>query len=101
MNAQKLQKRLSKRFGENVKAEIKDGCIVLSGSLTEWEDIIEACSMSVDKKGNMHVVNDIELRGVENPRNEGSNINDDYLEGGKARCSDYRRGNLGASIEGS
>ena len=98
MNAQKLQKRLSKRFGENVKAEIKDGCIVLSGSLTEWEDIIEACSMSVDKKGKMHVVNDIELQGVEIPAMRVPDINDDYLEGEKPDVLIIGGGISGASI---
>lgn len=98
MNAKKLQKKLGKRFGENVKVEIKDNCIALSGSLAKWDDIIEACRMSVDKKGKMHVVNDIELQGVEIPPMRVPDIDDNALEGEKPDVLIIGGGISGASI---
>ncbi|MBU9725833.1 NAD(P)/FAD-dependent oxidoreductase [Diplocloster modestus] len=65
MNVKKRNQKLSKRFGGRVKVREEADRIVVSGRLDSWEDVVEACSMCVSKKGNKHVVNDIALKGMD------------------------------------
>ncbi len=80
-NILKIQKKLSKRFGDRVKAELDGDIIRLSGSLSDWSEVVEACLMSSEKNSNIHVVNDIEFTGAEIPKMRVPSLSDDELEG--------------------
>ena len=62
----KLNKKLEKTFGDKVHAELRDGCLYLSGELPDWNDIVRAGQMSVNKK-KYTVVNDIKFTGGKVP----------------------------------
>lgn len=59
MNLEKINKELKKRFNGAIKAENKDGCTVLTGRLSSWQDVVTACSLASKKCSTTHVVNDI------------------------------------------
>lgn len=59
MNLEKINKELKKRFNGAIKAENKDGCTVLTGRLSSWQDVVTACSLASKKYSTTHVVNDI------------------------------------------
>lgn len=77
----KLKKKLEKRFGGSVRADVEGKIIRVSGTLSCWEDVIEACSMCVTKLPDVHVVNDIELKGADIPGMRLPEISDKALEG--------------------
>lgn len=77
----KLNRKLRKRFGNHVKVTIEDRIIRVSGNLSRWEDIVEACGMCVVKKPGIHVVNDLILDGVQMPKMRIPEIEDMELEG--------------------
>jgi len=58
----KLNKRLEKSFNGKVHAVLKDGCLHLTGVLNDWNDVVRAGLMSVNKK-KYTVVNDINFTG--------------------------------------
>jgi glycerol-3-phosphate dehydrogenase len=62
MKIKKLQKKLSKLYPSVVVSE-KDGCVRLTGTLNNWDDIVNAGYMAVDKKRYIGVLNDIKLDG--------------------------------------
>lgn len=59
MDLRKTNKRLSQRFGNAVHAALSDGCIVLTGWLSTWNEVMEACQLAAKKYSNVHVVNNI------------------------------------------
>lgn len=59
MNLEKINKELKKRYNGAVVAEENDGCTLLSGHLSKWQDVIEACSLAAKKYSTTHVVNNI------------------------------------------
>ena len=61
-----LNKKLKKVFNGKVYAELKTGCLYLKGELSNWDDIVRAGLMSVNKKL-YTVVNDIVYTGGEIP----------------------------------
>lgn len=81
LNIKKINKRLKKEFGGRVSAGFKNNSIVLTGRLDDWQDVIEACRMSVCKDKNIHVVNDIEFTGAKIPPMRLPKISDNSLEG--------------------
>lgn len=80
MNLSSVRRRLQKEFGPNVSVSISDGCIVVSGHLDRWDKIVAACSMCVDKKSGMHVVNDIRLDGADIQEMRKPRISDNVLD---------------------
>jgi len=54
----RLNKKLEKAFGGKVRAELKDDCLYLTGELSDWNKVVQAGKMSVNKK-KYTVVNDI------------------------------------------
>jgi len=54
----RLNKKLEKAFGGKVKAELKDDCLYLTGELSDWNKVVRAGKMSVNKK-KYTVINDI------------------------------------------
>lgn len=81
MNLEKINKRLQKRFDGAVKATAKDSCVVLSGHLTTWNDVVEACSLAAEKYSNVHVVNDISCYGIKEQTMRIPKVQDTTLDG--------------------
>ena len=79
-NIHKLNKKLDKVFGGKVQAQLKDGCLYLSGELENWNDIVHAGLMSVNKK-KYNVVNDIKWTGGIIPPMRIPAVEDASLEG--------------------
>ena len=78
---EKLNRKVRKRFGKKVKVTIEGKIIRVSGHLSNWEDIVEACSMCVTKQPGVHVVNDLVLDGVRIPKMRIPLVEDKELEG--------------------
>lgn len=98
MNVNVLQKKLHKHFGESVSVRIENRCIIVSGHLDSWDKIVAACSMCVNKKPGMHVVNDIRLDGVTIPEMRIPDVKDDSLDKKKPDVLIIGGGISGASI---
>lgn len=98
MNVKSLQRKLYRRFGPAVTVAIKEGCIVVSGKLNSWDAVVKACSMCVDKRSGMHVVNDITTEGIEIPKMRVPSWQDQTLEGKTPDVLVIGGGISGASI---
>lgn len=59
MKEDRLNRALHRKFGPSVSVRIEGRIVRVTGQLSRWEDIVDACSMCVVKKKGMHVVNDI------------------------------------------
>ena len=81
MSIKTLNRKLKKIYGEKVHCEGKDGCIVVSGELDNWDDIINACSLCATKYSKIHVVNDIQFTGAEIPPTREPTVSDNSLDG--------------------
>lgn len=81
INLKYVNKKLNKKYAGRVKATYKDGTAVLSGSLSQWQDIVDACACAVDKKKRYHVVNDIALEACAMPKMKLPQQTDDVLKG--------------------
>ena len=77
----RIQHKLHQRFGGRVHAAARDGCLVLTGELDRWEDVVEAGRMAVDKRRYDGLVNEITLRGTAIPPMRVPSLADDALEG--------------------
>lgn len=77
----KLNKLLQKEFGGNVRAQEQRGCVVLSGSLDSWDDVVRAGQMAVDNKRYLGVVNNIEFTGAPVPEMRVPQLQDKALDG--------------------
>ena len=62
MKLEKLQKALFE-IDPNIKATIKDGCILLTGEVEDYQKIVKAGQTAVDTKRYLGVLNDIKLKG--------------------------------------
>src|SRR5690554_292148 len=58
----KIQKKIHSQVSKNVKVAIENNCIVLRGELDDWEDVVQAGRLAVNKKF-YGVINDIKLKG--------------------------------------
>lgn len=59
--------KIKKAVGEvspNVKVEVKNNCVVLTGELDNWDDIV-ACGRAAVSKKYYGVINDIKLKGYQ------------------------------------
>lgn len=73
----KLNKKLKKMFDGQVAAYEDSGCLVLSGELLRWSDIVAAGKLAVEKNPYIGLLNDIECTGerrvsIRKPRVEDS-----------------------------
>ena len=57
-----INRKLDKSFNGKVQASLKDGCLYLTGFLPDWNDVVRAGQMSVNKK-KYSVVNNIKFTG--------------------------------------
>ena len=93
-----MKKNLRTRFGPVVNASVEGRIIRGFGRLSNWEDIVEACSMCVMRIPGFHVVNDIELEGTDLPPMRKPEFTDDALEGRKPDVLVIGGGISGCSI---
>ncbi len=84
MNINYINRKLNKRFGGKVSAELRDGCIVLTGELEDWNDIVEAGMTAAVPHSSTHVVNDIVLRNAVPEKMHMPSVQDTALDG--ERC---------------
>lgn len=98
MKINKANKKLQKLYGSRVKAEIKNGAVVVSGELDDWNEIVKACSLCADKKSGLHVVNDIKFTGGEIPKMREPSLEDNALDGATPDVLVIGGGISGASI---
>ncbi len=93
----KLNKKLNKYFSGNVRAEFKNGCMYLSGQLSDWNDVVRAGLMSV--RGRRYsVVNDIKFSGGDVPAAKLPPVTDSSLEGARPDVLVIGGGVIGCSI---
>jgi len=93
----KLNKKLKKIFNGKVQAELKDGCLYLTGRLNDWDDIVRAGLMCANKK-KYNVVNDIEFTGGTIPPMRQPSVRDSTLEGKKPDVLVIGGGVVGCAI---
>jgi glycerol-3-phosphate dehydrogenase len=78
----RTNRKLKQVFQDRVTAVIEDGCLVLEGELDNWDDIVRAGTMSLDKKRYRGLVNKIRFApGI--PPMRFPPVNDSSLEGEK------------------
>lgn len=103
MELKTIQKKLQKRFGGAVTAELVanrrgGGSVVLSGRLATWQEVIEACSMAAEKYSEIHVVNNIECDEVTPQKMRLPKIENNDLDGQKPDVLIIGGGISGVSI---
>ena len=76
----KLNKKLDNAFGGKIRAELRDGCLYLTGELHNWGDIVHAGLLSANKK-KYTVVNDITFKGGKVPPMKLPSVSSDALKG--------------------
>lgn len=81
MNLNKTNKKLSARFGGAVRAELADGCIVLSGRVKTWQEVVVACQTAAEKYSTVHVVNDLTCDEVKEQPMRMPKLRDKALDG--------------------
>ena len=77
----RLNQKLDRRFSGRVTAAVRDGCLVLTGSLDRWDDVVEAGRMAVDKRRYAGVVNDVVFTGAPVPPMKLPPVTDRSLDG--------------------
>lgn len=97
MKIEKINKILKQKY-PNVKAEIKDACILLTGECDNWADIVQIGYLAVDKKRYVGVLNDIKLKGVSEKPMRIPNLTDKSLDGTEVDFLVVGGGISGASI---
>lgn len=98
MNVNKLNKKLIKLYKGAVTARDDGESMILSGELDDWENIIIACQMAVQRDKRKHVVNDIKLKNVQMPSMRMPELNDEALEGARPDILIIGGGITGASV---
>ena len=79
----KIAKKLLKAGLFDIEVGFENGSVVLRGELDSWEDIVNAGRLAVDTKNSRGVINDIKLKGFEEPPMKMPLLNDDKYEGKK------------------
>lgn len=98
MNIASINKRLQKRFSGAVTAALSEGCIVLTGHLSTWAEVVEACGLAAQKYSTTHVVNDILCHEVKPRKMRLPKSTDSTLEGQHPDVLIIGGGISGASI---
>lgn len=80
-NIKRMNKQLQKRFGGSVYACKERGCVVVSGQVASWEEVVLAGRLAVDKKHSRGVVNRVTMRGQDVPPMRVPKLRDEALEG--------------------
>ena len=82
-NIAKIQRKLSSKYGDNVKASLEGDIIRLTGELSSWDDVFDACATAATKNSKIHVVNDIKFTGAEIPPMRVPSLQDSAIDGKK------------------
>ncbi len=98
MDLRRINKRLSGRFGGAVRAALSDGCVVLTGRLPTWAEVVEACQLAATKYSTLHVVNDIVCDEAAPQEMRLPSLRDSALEGRRPDVLIIGGGISGASI---
>jgi len=77
----RINRILNNRFGGAVTAVERDGCLVLEGELSNWNDVVSAGLLAVNKRRYDGLVNDIQFTGGTIPSMRLPLLRDDALEG--------------------
>ncbi|MDR1838219.1 MAG: FAD-dependent oxidoreductase [Treponema sp.] len=96
-NISRLNKKLERTFGGAVHAELRDGCLYLSGELPDWDKVVQAGKMSVNKK-KYTVVNDIKFTGGEIPAAKMPAVSSNRLAGARPHALVVGGGVVGCAI---
>ena len=76
----KTNDKLNNAFGGRVHAELRDGCLYLTGELSDWNEVVRAGLMSANRK-KYTVVNDIKFTGGRIPPARLPPVVDTLLDG--------------------
>ena len=76
----RINRILNDRFGGAVTAAERDGCLVLEGQLDNWDDLVSAGLLAVNKRRYDGLVNDIRFTGDTIPPMRLPLLRDDALE---------------------
>ncbi len=98
MNIKRINRKLKKRFGDAVRAELTDNCIVLKGELSDWNDVVAAGMTAATPHSRMHVVNDIVCTTVQPEKMHMPALCDKALDGDKPDVLIIGGGISGCSI---
>lgn len=98
MNLKALKNKIRKAYGEKYQVAESEGIRTVTGESADWNEIISVCSMCVDKKHGIHVVNDVKFTGAEMKPMRVPAIKDDSLEGAEPDVLIIGGGISGASI---
>ena len=93
-----LNKKLNKRYGGKVAASEQNGCLVLTGELSDWQELVHAGLASVNKKRYIGLVNDIRFTGAEMPPMRLPSVTDLALEGARPDVLVIGGGIVGCAI---
>ena len=77
----RLNRKLYKLYHGQVNACEKNGCLVLTGELDDWQEIVRAGRVCVNKKKYLGLVNDIHYMGGPIPPMRVPALRDDALNG--------------------
>ena len=81
MNIKSLNRKLNKKFAGRVTARLGDGCIVLTGELDDWNDVVDAGMTAATPHSSTHVVNDIVFTAATEEKMHVPVLIDSALEG--------------------
>lgn len=99
MSIKLIQRKLNKLYGGRVTIEENDYSFILSGRLDNYEDVLNACYLAVNRKSGKHVVNNIEYPRQEekihapsivNKELDGKQVDVLVIGGGISGCSILR-----------
>lgn len=77
---ERINERLRDAFGGSVQAADERGCVVLSGQVATWDEVVRAGAMAVDKKHSRGVVNRVTVKGQAMPPMRQPSLRDQALE---------------------
>lgn len=98
MDIRKTNKKFKKLYAGRISAELRDGCISVSGHAESWEEAIAACSLAAEKYSTVHVLNDLTVDGIEEKPMRMPAVKDSSLEGARPDVLIIGGGISGASI---
>ncbi len=98
MSIVNINKKLKNEFGDKVTATLSDGCVVLTGRLSTWEETVRAGQMAATPYSKTHVVNDIVCDEVTGESMHLPTVCDQLLEGLKPQVLIIGGGISGCSL---
>ncbi|MEG0912415.1 MAG: NAD(P)/FAD-dependent oxidoreductase [Oscillospiraceae bacterium] len=94
----RLNRKLYEKFDGNVSAHIDGECVVLTGSLSDWNSIVSAGQLAAKHRNRLGVINDIEFTGAPIPPMKLPLISDSKLEGNTPDVMVIGAGVVGCAI---